>query len=393
MFYKKALILGIRALKRNKMRSVLTSLGVIIGVASVIVIVGISNSAKMVVKNKINNYGTDAMQVKNYQDRFSDSDLIKIRDILPNIKYITPIYGENDVLIKYTNANTESKVFGVTNDFFKMKEWGLQEGRYFTFGEITSFSSVAIIGESVNAKLFKTTNSLGKTIIVGGKPFKVIGVLDEIGQGFSGVDFDNVVIAPYTTAGMKIVGSNRFPEIFVSVLDSADVVAAKSKIIAYYRNQYSLDNSQPDVVQVKTSAEKLKSTEEIAEYLSWLLLAVASIALFVGGVGIMNIMLVSVNERIKEIGIRKAIGAKRNDILMQFLFEAVLLSLLGGITGIIVGLVSYYYICNLVEWPYTFSLLSINLSFFFSLAVGIFFGYYPARRAALLKPIEALKNE
>ena len=383
---------SVRALNKNKMRSALTSVGIIIGVSSVIIMVGMGSSARIAVKSKITTYGSNAMSIYDSKRPLSNRDLDNLRTLF-QVKYITPVLYDTYIPTKYLSKNMLSRVFGVNVDFFRIKEWELLYGRYFTDLEIRSFAKVVIIGETVRQELFGTQNPIGRTIIIRNVPFKVIGVLVEVGQAFSGRDFDNLMVVPYTTCGVKLFNRRGFDEIYVATHTESMVDETVELVEQYFRRVHSIPHGSPNDFKIKTSKEKLKIANEISNTLSILLAGIASISLFVGGVGIMNIMLVSVSERTREIGIRMAIGAKRRDILLQFLIESVTLSSVGGVVGISLGLAIYYMIIYFVKWPFLFSPFSVLISFFFAFAVGIFFGFYPARKASNLKPIEALRYE
>ena len=286
-----------------------------------------------------------------------------------------------------------SRASGVNNEFFTIKEWPLQYGRYFTFLEIASYQKVVILGNTTRLELFGNTDPIGKIVLINNNPFMVIGSLSELGQALSGRDQDNVIILPYTTAAVKISGTRSFEEIIVATYSEKMINDTVTEIKEYFRREHAVPRNQPDDVKVSTSKEKLEMAEFISKTMSLLLAGIASISLIVGGIGIMNIMLVSVSERTREIGIRMAIGAKKNDILTQFLIEATTLSAGGGVVGILIGLLIYFAITAAVGWPFVFSFFSVFVSFLFSCAVGIFFGYYPAKKASSLKPIEALRYE
>ena len=392
MNIKNSFLSSVRALNKNKMRSALTSVGIIIGVSSVIIMVGMGSSARIAVKSKITTYGSNAMSIYDSKRPLSNRDLDNLRTLF-QVKYITPVLYDTYIPTKYLSKNMLSRVFGVNVDFFRIKEWELLYGRYFTDLEIRSFAKVVIIGETVRQELFGTQNPIGRTIIIRNVPFKVIGVLVEVGQAFSGRDFDNLMVVPYTTCGVKLFNRRGFDEIYVATHTESMVDETVELVEQYFRRVHSIPHGSPNDFKVKTSKEKLKIANEISNTLSILLAGIASISLFVGGVGIMNIMLVSVSERTREIGIRMAIGAKRRDILLQFLIESVTLSSVGGVVGISLGLAIYYMIIYFVKWPFLFSPFSVLISFFFAFAVGIFFGFYPARKASNLKPIEALRYE
>jgi putative ABC transport system permease protein len=392
MNIQSSFITAIRALNKNRLRSGLTSVGIIIGVSSVIMMVGIGNSATVAVKDKINNYGVNAMAV------YDSGKVLEARDIenlrrFPQVKYVTPIIYRTYIQTKFQNRTMNSRIYGVNNDYFKIKDWELQSGRRFTEMDVLSTERVVIIGETVQSELLYGYDPLGQIIVIKDVPFKVIGVLVEIGQSFTGRDFDNILVMPYTTASLKITSSREFNEIHVAT-HSEDMIDETVDVLkAYFRSAHSIYPGGMNDFKVKTSKENLKNAELISNILAILLTGIASISLFVGGVGIMNIMLVSVSERTREIGIRMAIGAKKSDILIQFLIESVTLSSVGGIVGILFGLFIYYMIIYFVKWPFILSVFSIMVSFSFSCAVGIFFGYYPARKASNLKPIDALRFE
>ncbi len=384
---------ALRSLSRNKMRSALTSLGIIIGVASVIMMVGIGNSARIAVREKVFTFGSNAMAIESRVNPFNDTDVAKLKHGVPLIKYISPVAAKTKVTVLYQGKFIYSRVSGVSNEFFKIKEWPLQYGRYFTEMEVLALEKVVIIGNTVRTELFGFTNPTGNLILVNSVPFKVVGSLSELGQAFSGRDQDNILILPYTTAGVKIVGRRDFTEIFISTHSDQLVDRTVEEVRKYLRMERATPPEARDDFKIRTSKEKLEMAEYLSRTLAVLLAGIASISLIVGGIGIMNIMLVSVSERTREIGIRMAIGARKKDIMVQFLIEAVTLSAGGGIVGILSGLLIYFFITVFVEWPFHLSLFSILVAFFFSCCVGIFFGYYPARKASDLRPIDALRYE
>ena len=296
-------------------------------------------------------------------------------------------------MLKHQNKNLSTQLHGVANDYFKLKSWPTSRGRYFTKYEIISYEKVVIIGNTISKKFFRYQDPIGKYILIQNIPFRIIGVLSEMGTALSGRDFDEIVIIPYTTATIKIIGIREFGEIYIGAYNENQINGLVDSVYRYFYRIHPSTNKNNPPVLITTSKEKLEMAESISQYLSILLAGIASISLFVGGVGIMNIMLVSVSERTREIGIRMAIGAKGRDILMQFLVESVILSSIGGLVGIIIGIIIYYSIVHLVEWPFIFSIAGIFISFVFSSAVGISFGFYPARKASNLNPIDALRTE
>ncbi len=398
MNVKNTFITAARALGRNKMRSALTSIGIIIGVSSVIIMVGLGNSARITVKDRVKNYGTNgiSLNTRNSNVHMTLKDLENIRKSYYQVKYITPLvsHGPDKILVKYSNKNLRSTLIGVNNDYFNIVNQSINSGRLFTDEDVKSTAKVAIIGETLVKELFLNSDPLGQTIIVNNIPFKVIGVLAEAGEAFSGKDVNNILAVPISTALARLFGGAwGFREIYVTALNESLVDETATALRNFLRRKHSIPDGKEDKFKVQTSKDKLKMANDISRALSILLAGIASISLFVGGVGIMNIMLVSVTERTREIGIRMAVGAKKRDIMVQFLIESVTLSSVGGIIGITLGLLIYFLIIYFVQWPFIFSFYSIIISVMFAAAVGIFFGYYPSKKASNLKPIEALKYE
>mgnify|MGYP003794034027 FL=1 len=383
-------------LRKNKIRSALTTLGIIIGVSSVISISGLSASAAEVVKGKLFSYGKNAVRFYQGDKQWAtETDLINLKQQNPNIKYITPLYEQNiyDVKSIYYKLNM-SRLQATTNDYFFIKEMKLSSGRLFSNTEILSASRVAIIGNTVKEALFDKLNPLGMEITINNVPFKVIGVSESSGTSIGGKDFDNFIAIPYNRISSIKNQKILIEQIYASTEESIHVDLLKNNILKYFRSKFHIlpGNDHTQLFRVSTSQDKLEIANYVMSALKWLMVAVASIALFVGGVGIMNIMLASVNERIREVGLRMAIGAKKRDILLQFLSESVVLSVIGGSIGIVVGLISYAIIVYILKWPFILSVFSIIISYFFSAAVGIFFGFYPAKKASEMLPIEALKH-
>ncbi len=393
MNIKNSITSSAKTLTKNKMRSGLTSIGIIIGVSSVIVMIGLGSSAQIAVRDKVWSYGANAMSITAKPYQFMPNDINVFLKTFPQIKYISPVCFERNIAVRYKQNKQRARLFGVDNDFFAIKERKVTMGRQFSSDEVRRNAKVAIVGSNIVRELFAGVNPIEKQIVINDVPYKVIGILEEMGESFTGNDYDNEIIVPFTTANAKIWNRLTIPEFYVSVRSENQIMDTKKQIHAYLRQKYHVPDSRDDDFKVVTSAEKLKMADDISGALSILLAGIASISLFVGGVGIMNIMLVSVTERTREIGIRMAIGAKRRDILMQFLVESVMLSSGGGIVGITIGLGVYYGITVMVEWPFIFSVFSVFISVVFASGVGMFFGYYPAKKASGLKPIDALKFE
>jgi putative ABC transport system permease protein len=393
MNIKNSLTSSFKTLAKNKMRSGLTSIGIIIGVSSVIVMIGLGSSAQIAVRDKIWSYGVNAMSIVAPPYMFTANDLVMLKKTFPQIKYISPVCFERNIILKYRQNKLKARLFGVNNDYFNIKERQITTGRLFTADEVFSTAKVAIIGTNILKELFASENPISQQIVINDVPYKIIGILEEMGESLTGNDYDNEIIIPYTTANAKIWNRINFPEIYLSVHSDKMINDTKEQVYSYLRKKFYIPDGKDDEFRILTSKEKLKMADDISGALSILLAGIASISLFVGGVGIMNIMLVSVTERTREIGIRMAIGARKRDILMQFLVESVMLSSIGGVIGITIGLIIYYIITKIAAWPFIFSIGAIFISVLFASVVGIFFGYYPAKKASALKPIEALKFE
>jgi putative ABC transport system permease protein len=384
---------AIKALLRNKMRSALTSIGIVIGVSSVIMMIGLGSSAKYAIRERIVNFGANGFSISFQGRQIEEREYNAIKKLFPQMKYVTPFTRFKHVSVRFGSIEKSSYAFGVVNDYFYMRDWGLQQGRYFFDGEVISKQEVAVIGSTIQRNFFSYSNPIGKILIINNRPFKVIGVLNESGSSLSGVDFDDTIIIPYTSGIARLGSNTAIDEIYASSHSEELLGLLIESLTAYLRSVHNIPPGAENDFIITTSKDKLKMADSISQTLSYLLAGVASISLIVGGVGIMNIMLVSVSERTREIGIRMAIGAKQRDILLQFLIESVTLSTLGGFIGITLGLIGYYIAVTVLGWPFLLSLFSIMLSVIFSGSVGIFFGYYPARKAASLRPIEALRYE
>jgi len=397
MNYKNLLLTALRALAKNKLRSSLTSIGIIIGISSVIVMVGMGQSAKIEVRSKVYTFGANALSVSTEAKRtgkwMDHSDLIELKKIFYQIDYITPYLRKKLVMVKYGRENIITDIEGVNSSYFSIKGKKIDRGRLLTEEDINSRAKVAVVGSKVQTELFEGRDPIGEQILFDSLPLTIIGVLEYSGEAFSGRDFDSIVIIPYTTYLTRVSNKQFFDEIYIKAIDENSVREVGEDVTKYLRAKFNILEGQPDNFKIYTSDDKLKMANDISNALAILLAGIASISLFVGGVGIMNIMLVSVTERTREIGIRMAIGAKKKDIMMQFLIEAVSLSMIGGIVGLALGLGVYGLIVYFVKWPFIFTPIAVFLAVFFATAVGIFFGYYPARKASELKPIEALKYE
>ena len=392
MNLENAVITAVRALGKNKMRAALTSVGITIGVSSVIMMIGIGNSAQVSILSKIKTFGYNAISVEGQENRFTYNDLENIKKYFGTIKYTAPVVPSG-VSVRNGRYTANPTIFGSTNEYFRIKQREVVSGREFNDVEIFRGDKVAIIGRTVRQELFAGKSSIGKRFNIGDMPYIVIGELDSMGESLSDYDNDNEIIIPYTTAIQKFYQRNYFTDFYVSVANENNLDSAVKDIRQYIRGKFHIPESQEDTFMLYTSKEKIGMIGDISKALSILLAGIASISLIVGGIGIMNIMLVSVTERTREIGIRMAIGAKKRDILMQFLIESITLSSGGGVIGIVFGLLVYYIITIAAKWPFIFSFYSIVLSFSFAALTGVFFGFWPAEKASRLKPIEALKFE
>jgi putative ABC transport system permease protein len=385
-------VIAMRALKRNVMRTVLTCLGIIIGIFAVILLTGISNSLKIAVAEKVQSFGTNVIMMMAVKKPFTENDLKDIRKSIPDVQYITPM-NSWEFTVKYKNKNLTKKIYAISNEYFQMGSWELESGSFFSKEDITSYDRVAIIGKSIQEKLFEYEDPIGKIILINRIPFRVVGLLKEKGMSLTGTDFDDFIAGPYSTVAKKLFGTSNFYLINIATYSETQVEDVKRELLNLLQRKYNLSNEQLQDYKVASSKEAVKRAEEITTYIAISTIGIAFISLLVGGIGIMNIMLASVSERTHEIGIRMAIGAKTKDILSQFLIEALIISALGGVVGIVMGIVFYFLYTILASQPFVLSMASVIVSFTISAFVGICFGYFPARKASRLNPIDALRYE
>jgi len=404
--------IAFRALAKNKLRAALTVLGVVIGIAAVTTMISIGQSANALVQNELNSFGTNFLVViPNHQRRgpvrsekvvtLTRRDIVAIKDECDSVAHVSPNVVAGGQVI-YGNQNTKpNQMWGVGEEYLKVKDWPILAGSFFSDRDVSSGAKVCVLGITVVRDLFQTENPLNATIRINNIPFRVIGVLEEKGANMVGEDQDNVLLMPFTTARMRLRGS-MFDNIDFAMISAKArelVPQAQTEIIALLSERHRLDPRDEKDFRVETSAEASQFLGVLTGTMTLLLSSIAGISLLVGGVGIMNIMLVSVTERTREIGIRMAVGARPQDILRQFLVESILLSSLGGVAGVILGVLASVGVTQLIntftptEWPLAISMPAAIVAMIFAAVVGVFFGYYPARRASQLDPIDALRYE
>ena len=397
-----ALLLAIREIRRNVMRSFLTTLGIVIGVAAVIVMVTIGGGATVQVTEQIANLGSNLLimtpgQRMGMGQRSSAPafDLDDARAIERDVSHISAVAATSSqgVTVVSGNENWSTTVSGVDNQFFKVKNWSTESGRQFTESEMRAGKAVCILGATVRKELFSGQNPLGSSIRMDKVSCQVIGVLQSKGQSTIGSDQDDLVLIPLRTFQRRIAGDQDIKLIQISVQDGISTTKVEESITRLMRKRRHIATNEDDDFSVMDMKEITKMLTGTTQVLTMLLGAVAAVSLLVGGIGIMNIMLVSVTERTREIGVRLAIGALESEVLMQFLVEAVVLSSIGGITGIVLALAGSVLLADLMQVPFVFNAAIVVVSFAFSAAVGVIFGYFPARKAARLDPIEALRHE
>lgn len=398
--------IAIAAIIRNKMRSFLTMLGIVIGVAAVIAMLAIGQGSNASIRETISSMGTNLINVKpESQSRggvnqgqsnsqkleVSDVDYLKNNSLL--ISAISPEIDGNGQIV-YRSNNWPTQIYSGNEDYPFIKKYEVETGRIYTSSEIKKAAKVCLVGQTIIENVFTDgEDPIGKTIRFNKIPFKIIGTLKEKGNNTFGQDQDDMILAPYTTVMKRIIRQTHLRAIVISAKSEEQIAGTSAEITKLLRLSHKLKDGEDDDFEIRTQEELISNFGSISEMMLVLLGSIAAISLVVGGIGIMNIMYVSVTERTREIGLRMAIGGKGKDILRQFLLEATMLSVLGGIIGIVLGITASNIVENVLGWPVLITTDSILLSFLFCTFIGVFFGWYPARKAARMEPIEALRHE
>jgi putative ABC transport system permease protein len=405
-----ALRIALRSLRVNKMRTALTMLGIMIGVGAVIAMVSVGSGAQARVAEQIQSLGSNLIIVlpgsrnaaglrlgQGSQVTITEDDASAIAREIPLVQAVAPA-SRGGAQVVYGNLNWSTNIQGITADYFEARDWAVEAGRPVVREDVDGATKVALIGQTTALNLFGDSDPVGEIIRIKKVPFEVVGVLGRKGQTTWGQDQDDVILIPLSTAKKKILGINpanarSVNSISIKVHAGEDMTEAEAQIRTLLRDRHRLQPYQEDDFWIRNLSEVLQTQEESSKVMTYLLAAIASVSLLVGGIGIMNIMLVSVTERTREIGIRLAIGAQANQVLLQFLVEAVVLSLFGGVLGIALGLGLGALGGKILSVPFVLNPTIVAIAFVFSALVGVAFGYFPARRAARLDPIEALRHE
>jgi putative ABC transport system permease protein len=394
-----------KSILKNKMRTLLTMLGIIIGVGAVIMMISIGSGAKRQIEERIQNLGTNLIVVTpgaTTQGGVSQGAQSYNRLTLDDAEMLSEqsflLSAVSPVIITRTHAiggegNWRTWVFGVDTDYATIRDWTTESGAFFGEADVRAMRKVALLGQTVAASLFPGQDPVGQQVRLRNVPFKIVAVLAAKGQTADGADQDDVILAPYTTVRNRLSGWSRIGQILASTSSPADIPSAQEEIRVIMRESHRLGANDPDDFTVRNQTDLAETAQETTEVMTMLLSAIASISLLVGGIGIMNIMLVSVTERTREIGLRLALGARGSDVMIQFLVESVVMSSVGGLLGIGVGFGGAALVARFTGWSTAISPATVLIALAFAAAVGVFFGFYPARRAAALDPIEALRYE
>ena len=392
------------SIKKNKMRTLLTMLGIVIGVGAVIIMVAVGQGAQRGIANQINALGTNLLVVTagasntsgvsqgaQAFNRLTIDDAEKLKREGTLFAGVTPVVVTR-VQVLAGGTNWRTTINGVSTDFQIVRDWQTSSGDFFTDNDLRGMRKVAVIGQTVADNLFPGVDPVGSQIQIRNEPFDIVGVLAKKGQNAVGQDQDDIVIIPYTTAQTRLSGSTRIFQILVSATSQQDIAAAQQEVTAIMHESHKIGDGDDDFT-VRNQTEIANAAQGTTKIMTWLLASIASVSLIVGGIGIMNIMLVSVTERTREIGIRMAIGARGSDVLTQFLVESIVMSVLGGAVGLVVGVGGASLGARFTGWSTEVPIAAVALAIGFSAAVGVFFGFYPARKAAALDPIQALRYE
>jgi putative ABC transport system permease protein len=393
-----------QSILKNKMRTLLTMLGIVIGVGAVIVMVAVGNGAQTMIKEQISSLGTNliivmpgagvvggANQGAGTFNKLTVADAEKLKSEGTMLSAVSPVVSTRTQVIG-GNGNWRTSINGVSTDFLTIRDWSVTSGAFFEDADVKAGRKIAVIGATVANNLFPGSDPVGAQIQIGHVPFTITGVLAAKGQNAGGQDQDDVVLVPYSTAQNRLSGNVRIGQILVSATNADDIAAAQEEIKGIMRESHRLNGADDDFT-VRNQTEIAQAATSTTKVMSGLLAAIASISLLVGGIGIMNIMLVSVTERTREIGIRMAIGARGSDVLTQFLVESVAMSVLGGLVGLAAGYGGAALLGHITGWTTSTPPSAVAIAVGFSAAVGVFFGFYPARKAAGLNPIQALRYE
>jgi putative ABC transport system permease protein len=406
MSYSNLLIIAIRALVRNRLRAVLTMLGIIIGVASVIAMLAIGEGSKQKIRKEMSNMGTNLLMIMpNFQRRggvslgtsssmvLKYSDVVALRNEATAIAAVSPEIRASGQVI-YGNQNTQTTVYGASEEYLSIKKLSIKTGRIFTSNETKNMSKVCVLGQTVVENLFGAgADPVGLSIRIKNLPFQIIGTLVDKGESGMGQDQDDLILAPYTTVQRRLAAIDYINSIYVSAVSEEKSDEAQSQIEEILRRTHKLKDADPDDFRIMSQTELMTTVSSITDVMTYLLGAIAGISLLVGGIGIMNIMFVSVTERTREIGLRMSVGGRNVDILKQFLVESMLLSILGGVLGVILGYIIANVAGSLMSSPAVVKSQAVGLAFIVCFAIGVFFGWYPARKASNLNPIDALRYE
>ncbi|MBM3287300.1 MAG: FtsX-like permease family protein [Candidatus Eisenbacteria bacterium] len=397
---------ALRAIARNKMRSALTVLGIIIGVAAVIAMIAIGEGASSMVQAQIASLGDNVINIfpgssigpggrhggAGTSSSLDEEDAAAIAQSVRSIRKVTPVVMTGAQIV-YGNQNWSTSILGGGTDYLEIRRWGLTAGANFTESSVRGNAKVCLVGQTIVDNLFAGESPVGATIRIKKMPFTIIGVLEKKGQNTWGRDQDDVIVMPYTTAMKKVSGTTRISMILASANSMAEIPRATEELTQLLRSRHRLAPGAEDDFTIRTQQDIADIAGSTSRVMRILLAAIASVSLLVGGIGIMNIMLVSVTERTREIGVRMAVGAKGWQVLVQFLSESVVLASMGGVLGILLGITAARLVGKFARWPVLIAPEAAALAFLFAAAIGIFFGYWPARKASRLDPIEALRYE